>query len=80
MQHVVNARSIEIGNSGDAPLINELEVSREGLNGSGHPIATRPPQLNEILRRGQRDKQPSVIPQHAPKFTRIHPRRDRQNN
>ena len=75
----MNGGSVEIGRGGDAAPIDESEVKRECLDGSGHAIAARAAQLDKVIRCGNGDEEPSLVAQDTPEFARIHPCRDRQN-
>ena len=76
----MNGSSVEVGSGGDAALIDEREVVRECLYGSGHSIEARAAKLDQILRRGEGDQEASVVAQDTPEFARIHSRRDRQDD
>ncbi len=76
----MNGGSVEIGRGGNAVPINEPEVVRECLQRSGHSIAARAAQFEEILRPGNGDQEASVVAQDPPEFAGIHPRGDRQDD
>ena len=80
MQDVLHGGGVEIGARGDAAPIDEREVLRECLDRSGHAIAARAAQFDQIVGRGNGDQQASVVAQDTPEFGRIHPRRDRQDD
>ena len=80
MQNVLNGGSVEVGGGGGTALVDECESGCEGLNSPGDTIAAHSSQLDEIVGRGNGNKQASIIAQNAPEFARIHPSRNRQNN
>jgi hypothetical protein len=79
MQDVLNAAGVKIGEGGDAALVNEPETGSERLDGSGHAIAARAAQLDEIVWRGKRNQEASIVAQDAPEFGGIHARGDGQD-
>ena len=80
MEHVLNGGGVEIGCSCDAALIDELEITREGLNRPFHTITARASQLDEIVRGGEGNQESSIVAENAPKFTRIHSRCDGEDD
>ena len=79
-QDVFDRRCIEISRSRDTRLAKQREALREFIERPAGAVAPGAAQLDEIVRRGNGDKETPVIAQHAPEFCWIHARGDGEDD